>query len=330
MDCPDRFAPSTSSTAAVLEAECDQTSETFFSTRSFVEAVSRTLGVRHHALAIPVQGSGPPRTMYAIQTLGRYGLPFVSLAPFGLYASPGWNGQIEIPTLQGILYRLKRGLTRGFVWNARFDHQSLAGGLISLGVRFQRTTTHVLHLEQGYEHVFSRHTGTMRNKIRKARRMGVLVRDVHDAEDINAYYRIHTQLAQQKGGYGSIYPARLFLELVNVPGAVRLLLAECEGRIAAGGLFFRDGCSVMYWHGATDRDYSHFYPSYAIFDEAIRWACEIGATFVNFGGSAGIASLEQFKSSWGARPERNWEFTWMNPFWAHLSRLKAKIVSRHA
>ena len=48
-------------------------------------------------------------------------------------------------------------------------------------------------------------------------------------------------------------------------------------------------------------------------------------SFVDFGGSAGIASLEQFKSSWGARPEMNWVFEWKNPLWASLSALKSRL-----
>jgi hypothetical protein len=329
MDCHNYLETPIASKAIESSVGCAHMNETFFSTFEWVEAWSRSF-VKDRLLAIPVRGSGPPRTMYGIQKGDRFGLYSISLAPAGRYASPGWVGELECSTLQGILDRLKGFRTRQFVWNVRFDHEPLAAGLISLGLRFRRTTTHVLHLEQDYEHIFAGYTSTNRNKIRKTGRRGVLVREAHTPDDVHAYYQMRTQMDQQKGRPASIYPVQLLLELIKIPGAVRLFVAECEGRIAAGGLFYQDGCSVMYSIGASDRSYSHFHPAYAVFDKAIRWACESGATFFDFGGSAGIASLEQFKSFWGARPELNWQFEWMNPFWARLSRLKGKIVTQKA
>jgi len=185
----------------------------------------------------------------------------------------------------------------------------------------------VLDLQHGYERAASGYSASIGNQIRKARRRGVHVRVAQDEEDVRAYHDLHTRLVQQKEWQGYHYPLALFLELTQLRSSVRVLVAESEGRIVAGGLFFRDGCSVMYWHGASDREYSHLFASRSVVDEAIRWACDTGAEFLNFGGSAGLASLEQFKSAWGARPELNWSFEWTNPVWQRLSRLKPAIGS---
>ena len=72
---------------------------TLFSTKDFIEAWSRSLGSKYSPLAIPVTGSETPRKMYALQTSDRYGSRYVSLGPVGLYASPGWNGQLDRSTL---------------------------------------------------------------------------------------------------------------------------------------------------------------------------------------------------------------------------------------
>ncbi len=54
---------------------------TFFSTSDFVTLWSRFVRKEQRLLAIPVRGSGPPRTMYGVQTpTGRWSL-HVSLAP---------------------------------------------------------------------------------------------------------------------------------------------------------------------------------------------------------------------------------------------------------
>lgn len=304
--------------------------ETFFSTVDFVEAWSRAFGNSYRPLAIPIIGSGSSRTMYAVQTLDNRGRRFVLLAPFGLYASPGWDGQLEQSTIKGILKRLTGIRTTGFVWNVRFDQEVLAKKLASLGFKFKHTSTHILPLEQNYEHVFANYNATIRNEVRKAHRRKVVVRDAVNQEDVKAYYQVHTRLFQQKGISQCAYPVELFFELIKIHNRARLLIAEFEGKVIGGGLFFRDGCSVMYWHGASDRDYSHLFASRAVIDKAICWACESGAKFFNFGGSAGISSIARFKSAWGASPEMNWMFEWNNPFWESMSSLKRSILKKDA
>jgi hypothetical protein len=265
--------------------------------------------------------------MYAVQTPGWFGSRRIALGPDGLYASPGWEAELEPATLADIVRRLTTLSTQRFIWNVRFDHEPLAAGLIVLGLTGSRNATHVLHLVRDYEEVFAGFNRTIRNQIRQALRKGVHVRLVSGPDDVRAYYDVHTRLAEQQGTYTMIYPLGLFLELVKLHDDVRFLVAECDGRVVSGGIFFRDGGSVMHWHGATDRAYSKFFPPCAILGEAIRWACESGATTFNLGGSAGIASLEQFKSFWGARPALNWQFTWTSPYWAALrggvARLRA-------
>jgi len=190
---------------------------------------------------------------------------------------------------------------------------------------FHQAATHVLKLEADYSCAASGYSATIRNEIRKAARRGVCVRVATSEADVQAYCELHARLVAQKEWRGFRYPATLFLELVRLKDFVRLLIAEHEGRLVSGALLFRDADCVQYWHAATDRDYSQLFASRSILDETIRWACDTGAKFVDFGGSAGLASLENFKSSWGARPEMNWVFEWTSPLWTSLSTLKSRF-----
>jgi hypothetical protein len=313
-----------------LRQDLDQASQTCFSTPEFTEAWVRSFEGQYRTFAIPVKESGPSRKMCAVQRLSSYGRQFLSLAPFSLTASPGWQGQLSQSTLEGILRRLMVIRTNSFAWNVRFDHEPLAAGLIALGLKFSRTPTRILGLTSDYERVFAGYSATIRNHVRKARHRGVSIRETNCPKSVLEYHRIYTRSAQQKGGYGFIYPMKLFLEMVEIRGLARLLVAEYEGRVIGGGLFFRDGNSVRYWHGASDREYSRFYPSCAVLDEAIRSACQSGARFFNFGGSVGIVSLDQFKSFWGAQIEFDWEFEWTNPLWTRISNLKTRFVGTYA
>jgi hypothetical protein len=262
--------------------------------------------------------------MYAIQTPARYGSRYVSLAPYHLHASPGWDVNLERSTVKEILHQLMGLRTRRFVWHVRFDHEALAARLVSSGLQPERTPTYILNLDDGYERVFAGYSATIRNHVRKSRRRGVLARDAESPGDVHAYYQVHmrlVQLKQQDGGYGYTYPIGLLFELAKLRGTARMLVAEWEGKIIGGGLFLQDGCSVYYFHGVGDRNYSHLYPLCAVIDEAIRWACESGLAFFNLTGAPGLPDLQRFKSSWGTRCELNWTFEWANPFWTCLSRL---------
>ncbi len=273
-------------------------------------------------------GSGPPRTLHGIATPEPLHLRTLGLAPCGLYASPGWEGRLDRQTLVGIVEAMKGFRIRKFGWKVLFDHEELAQGLASVGLANRRESTHVVPLARDYEEVFRKFSATIRNQIRKGRARGVTVREASDGDTVEAYYLLHRKLAREKGTYDFIYPLELFLGFLSMRSAARLLVAEYEGKVVAGGLFFRDGDSVVYWHGAADREYSSFFPARLVFDEAIRDACESDAKLFNMGGSAGISSLEKYKESWGAERQLNWLFEWKNPFWKAVSGLRQVVRPR--
>lgn len=298
-----------------------------FSSREFVETCARSFGKRYRPFEIGVRGSGPDRSFWALENGEPLGLRSFSLAPCGLHASPGWEGDLSKATLAGVIDQMKGARTRKLGWKVLFEQRELADGLESLGLKSTIESTHVVHLNGGYERVFAGYSASIRNQVRKARSRGVTVRQADDEDTVRAYYRVHTELAGQKGTYEHVHPLSLFLDLVRLPFC-RLLVAEVEGQVVAGGLFFRERSCVGYWHGATARSASSYFPIRVVMDDAIRWACDIGAASLNFGGSAGIESLEKFKASWGARVESNRVFEWRNPFWESLTRMKRSLPPR--
>ena len=300
--------------------------ETLFSSGAFVEAVSRSMGNAYRPVAIPVEGSGNNRKMYGTAAPAPYLSMYISLAPFGLFASPGWENTLERSTVEGILRFLKRPVTRGFVWTIRYDQIELANTLNSLGLASTATPTHVIDLERSYADVAAAYSATIRNQIGKARRRGVTVRCATGEADVRAYHELHSRLVEQAEWRGHRYPLTLLVELARLGDSVRLLLAEYEGQVIGGGLFFLDGNTVLYWHGVSDRAHSERFASRVLLDEAIRWAHQVGAKSVNLGGSAGLESIERFKSMWGARVAMNQTFEWANPLWEALSTAKARLI----
>jgi len=266
--------------------------------------------------------------MYGVQTKARYGSRYVSLGPYYFPASPGWERDLQPETVAGILQSLTTLRVRAFTWNVRYDQKLLADRLASSGLAFTRPPNQVLELQDDYERVAAGYNATTRNHVRKAHRRGVLLRD-GTPEDVESYYRMHLQLVQEKAGtqpYRIVYPIAFLRSLAEMRSEVRFILAECDGQLASGGLFLRDGSAVLYFHGASDRAYSDRYPASAVLDEAIRWACACRATSFNFLGSGGIVSLAQFKSSWGARDVQDWCFRWQSPLWDGLAKLRSRLM----
>lgn len=266
--------------------------------------------------------------LYGIKRLHSFGRQSIALAPFGLYAHPSGGGDLDAD-VRDMVRQLKSWSTVHFEWNVRFDHGELAQQLVTQGIPFQRTMTHVLSLDRDYEASFSQFDSTTRNLVRRARRQGLLVRTTHDANDVSAYYEVYTKRASQKGNYTGLYPRALFDELLKLHDDVVFVVAHFSNKIIGGAWFFRDGDTFLYWHAAMDVNYSRHSPSYAIIDHAIRMAHAEGRKVFNFGGSVGIASLEQFKTKWDAKPQYCWSFNWQNPLWQTVQNVRS-ICRLHA
>ena len=300
---------------------------TFFSTREFAEAWSRSFPGEYEPLAIPVAGSGPPRTIYSLCAPARFGSRTVPLTRYDFFLSPGWRDVLEEGTVKNVVDRLAGLRTRSFVWNVRFDHEPLADRLSALGFGAARIPTRVIRLPKDYETAFANFSATIRNKVRKGARRGLIVRMTNEERDITAYDTIYRNVAQAKG-WASVYPLRFSLELVKLDVA-RFVVAEYEDRVVAGGLFVRDGDQAVYYlHAAQDAAYSHVSPHVAVLDHAIRWTCESAVPMFNLGMSGGIESLDKFKSFWGAEIAHNWSFEWHNPLWRTLGALKTSVSRR--
>ena len=261
--------------------------------------------------------------VYAVATVGRTGLWAVDFAPSGFFASP--PDEHSSVVIDHILDQLRVRQVRRFEWNVRYDHESLAMELASRLPAAARVVTQALTLRSDYDESFSQFNATIRNQVRKARKSGVVVATSSNLEDLEGYYAIHEQLAASKGGYGFMFPKSFLAALVQSLKECRFLTATIEGRLVGGGLFLRDGNSVFYLHGAHDHRYSKQFPMCAVIDSAIQWAYQVNATHFNFGGSAGIQSLERFKSFWGAESVQCWRFTWRNPIWRKLDGAKRWI-----
>jgi Acetyltransferase (GNAT) domain len=305
------------SCAPVLTQNTLNRQGTFFSQERFIRAVAQS---DKNFRSLKLQTENSPTHLFGLESVHRFNTRRVWLAPFGLYAyptdGPGSEGRVS-----DLIGELKTFRTIAFQWSVRFDHGDLADRLERCGLDRREYTTQIIYLDGPYDAVFRGFSETTRNKIRRAERKGLIVRRATEPKDVSKYYGIYHKLKEQRADWNENYTQSLFSALVSLQDDVVFLIAELDKEAVAGGWFFRDGNSLMYWHGALDYGFKDYFPHYALLNHAVRLASEEGMRFFNMGGSAGKTSLEHFKSLWGANKVSCWGFVWKNPIWCAAARI---------
>ena len=176
-----------------------------------------------------------------------------------------------------------------------------AGGSPPAGGNSVSETTHILDLSVGFEALWSdSFSPTNRNKVRKAEKRGIDVREEPPAELADTYYEIYAE-ASGKWGYAvPPYPRSLFQALFD-SGDAELWLAREDGTPVAGSILLRGSQDVLYWSTAILPGKQQLAPNNALLAAAIRSACEREVAYLDFGASKGLPGLEKFKQSFGAQ-----------------------------
>lgn len=162
----------------------------------------------------------------------------------------------------------------------------------------ERKTTHRLRLPADAETLWNNYKGNARTDIRKARKSGVTTREAEGEADAAAFYAIYAETMRRFGS-----PAKPFglVRRLALSPIGRLVVAEREGRIAAGLLMLHYAREASIWMAAGMLESRPFAANRLLYDEALRWAVERGYEHVDFGASPhdqpGVAA---FKASFGA------------------------------
>jgi hypothetical protein len=296
---------------------------TLFSQERFIQAVVRA-GTPNFC-ALKLHSTNSTVHLFGLQQNHKLSTRSVSFAPFGCYAYPiHMDGTQD--SVSALVGQLRTFRTRSFYWSVRFDHSSLADQLERCGLDGQEYTTQVLYLDRPYDALFRAYSRATRKEIRRADRKGVSVYQTTDLEDVALYYALFNKVVSERESWSGVYEQSLFNELIQLREDVVFLVAKLNRRLIAGGWFFRDGNSLFYWHCAMDYAFKQYFPYYAIVNRGIQLACTEEMETFNMGASMGISSIEQFKSFWGTKKVPCWMFTWENPFWSSLLRIRGRVT----
>lgn len=286
---------------AVLEPDAERWREyvasrsdaTPFHHPAWMTALAGTYGYRPFVLGVDDEAGGLAGGMPMMEVRGPLGrgrrwisLPFTDhCPPLGLSGAPLASLLDEARTRAGV---------------RRVDvHAELEGGYRDAGA-----VRHVLALEPDPDAVLRTfHRSQVQRSIKRAARSGVVVRRATTADDVaGTFYRLHLGTRRRLGV--PVQPRRFFTRLwedVLEPGLGFVLLAEADGVPVAGAVFLAYGETVVYKYGASDAGAWGLRPNHALFWDAIRWSCETGHRWFDFGRSdLEDESLRRFKSRWGS------------------------------
>ena len=146
---------------------------------------------------------------------------------------------------------------------------------------------------------------------------GVRVREGTDEADLRRFYAMYLQTMRRHCSLPRSY--KMFAaarESLSALGAYRLLLAEHEGEVIAGGAFNAWGDTLdLAFNASLERHFS-LRPNHAIYWNAIRWAIENGYRRYDMGQALPGGSLARFKEQWGGERVDLYEYKFV-PGTAH-------------
>jgi len=159
--------------------------------------------------------------------------------------------------------------------------------------------THLLKTNSDYEVLWTAYNKRVRGAVRKAIKNSITVTDAQTDDELRNFYHIY--LTTQKRLYGTPKPFMLMCELVKT-GLGRISIAKKDDQIIAGLLYLAFNRTITLWCAGSLPEFWRFRPNNAIFDQIIRWACQNGYDYVDFGASPpGNQGLIKFKEEFRAR-----------------------------
>ncbi len=165
------------------------------------------------------------------------------------------------------------------------------------------TYTHLIKIEnKSSDDIWNDFHRKTRQKVRKAIKSGVKVREGTSWEDFNAFYDIYVKESSQKWGYETPQiPLKLCKNLYKYGSDhVKLNLAIKDGKIIAGTISFLYSKMFYIFMSAFLPEYGNFNPTSVLFNESIKQACQDGYKYVNFGTSGNLKDLRKFKGRFGS------------------------------
>ena len=163
--------------------------------------------------------------------------------------------------------------------------ETLAGQSFQLNfVQDVNSCTWVIDATKGFTEVEREISKWTRKKIKQSKNRGVTIR-VGEREDVSTFFRLMVSTCKRqhtKPAPASLQTLLALWDALQPEGAVRLTLAESQGKPLAGLVCIIFGQTVSFWKkGWTSLD-GDKHPNELLMHEMLQWACSNGYHYCDF------------------------------------------------
>jgi len=176
----------------------------------------------------------------------------------------------------------------------------------SAGQAHGNKVTLALDIAAGAEALWKSFPPKVRNQVRKAEKSGLSVKS-GGTELLEEFFRPFAVNMRDLGS--PVHHPRFFEKIFSVFGDNTRIMLVQEGRQTIGGLiaFFWKNTVTVPWASCYRRHFAKC-PNNLLYWETIKYACERGCVFFDFGRSSPDSGTYHFKLQWGAKPiPLHWE-----------------------
>jgi len=226
--------------------------------------------------------------------------------PWNLFGGPMIRGDLldEMDLIRSSIAAMERiarqnGAYELVITRPPLSPESLKEMLGRWADRSERSFTHLLRLDPDFERIWRAYNPRVRTAVRKANRLGVKWIRTKSEDKLKEFYGIYLDAMLRFGSPPKPYELLRYIQASPIGD---LIVAEVEGRVVAGLLFLSFGKTITLWCGASLREFRSYRPNNLIFNEVIKWGCQNGYEWVDFGASPPEnKGLVAFKEEWRAR-----------------------------
>ena len=163
----------------------------------------------------------------------------------------------------------------------------------------------VMPLAENAEALFSSFKPKLRSQIRRPSKSGIFAEVCslgnNSAQALKGFYAVFSEHMRDLGT--PVFPKSLFSNTVKHFGEQCKIITVWKDKVAiAAGITVRNGTRVEIPWASSLRKYNKLSPNMLLYWEAIKTACDDGATEFDFGRSSPDSGPYKFKRQWGSSP----------------------------
>lgn len=191
--------------------------------------------------------------------------------------------------------------------NAQFlEMRSVNGSGLGLKTKEDKVTF-ILPLTPNPEEIWKSFKAKVRNQVRKAVKSGLKV-DIGGETHLKHFYRVFGENMRDLGT--PVWGYSLFKNIIQeFPLDTKVILVKLGKKVVGGALMLLWKDRVYIPSASSLRSYFRYCPNDLLYWEAIKYGCENGFKYFDFGRSSWDSGTFKFKKQWGGEIKQlHWQY----------------------